>query len=623
MTRFRLPLLSLATTLALALSTASVRAENPAPTHGISMYGDLKYGPDFEHFEYANPNAPNGGVITLSASGTFDNLNPFIVKGDTAAGVSALFETLATASLDEPFSRYGLIAESMIMPEDRSWIAFNINPRARWHDGKPITPEDVIFSLDILRTEGHPLYRTYYADVAKAEKTGDRQVTFAFDEGTNRELPLIISDLPVLPKHYYEKREFNRTTLEPPLGSGPYRIKRLEPGRSIVFEKVPDYWGADLPVNRGRNNFDEMRYEYYRDRDVAFEAFKAGEFDLWAENSAKRWATGYDGPRFAQGLIIKEEVPITPAARMQGYVFNLRREKFQDPRVRQAIGLAFDFEWANAHLMYNDYERIVSYFHGEDDLMATDLPSEAELALLEPYRDQLPAEVFTQVYQPPTTDGSGNNRRNLRKALQLLEEAGWVVENGRLVNEQTGQPFEFEILMADPSGERLAAPFVKNLERLGIRAHIRAVDSAQYQNRMDAFDFDVTTELWPQSDSPGNEQREMWGSAAADLAGSRNTAGIKSPVIDALVEKVISAPTREDLETAVRALDRVLLWGHYVVPHFTDDGIKLAYWNKFARPEVLPEEGLDLMTWWIDPVKVAAIENRQTQSGGAKAGTIE
>jgi len=387
---------------------------------------------------------------------------------------------------------------------------------------------------------------------------------------------------------------------------------------------VPDYWAADLPVNRGRYNFDEVRYEYYRDRDVAFEAFKAGNFDLWSENSAKRWATGYEGSAFTRGAIVKEELPIRPVARMQGYVFNLRDDRFKDPRVRQALGYAFDFEWANKNLMYDAYERIESYFHGEPDLASSGLPSEAELALLEPYRDQLPEEVFTQDYQPPTTDGSGNNRDNLRKALALLREAGWAVEDGRLTDQKTGEVMTFEILLVDPSGERIAAPWVNNLRRLGVDARIRIVDSSQYQNRMDQFDFDVTTELWAQSDSPGNEQRDMWGSALADVPGSRNTAGIRDPVVDVLIDQVIAAETREDLQTAVRARDRVLLWGHYVVPHFVDDGFRVAYRNKFQRPEILPEEGPDFFTWWVDPDKLAALRSgQQSAPTGARAQTAD
>jgi microcin C transport system substrate-binding protein len=589
------------------LGASDLAAAQPAgPQHAIAMYGDVKYPADFTHFGWVNPDAPKGGTLAMSASGTFDSLNPYILRGTPAAGLTLIFETLMTPSLDEPFTYYGLVAESVETPEDRSWVKFTLNPDARWHDGQPITAEDVIFSFEILTTKGHPMYRSYYANVVKAEKTGEREVTFTFEAGVNRELPLIMGQLPVLPKHYYENLDFEKTSLKQPIGSGPYKIKSFEPGRSIVYERVPDYWGADLPVNKGRYNYDDIRFEYYRDRDVAFEAFKAGDFDLWTENSAKRWATGYEGNAFKGDRMVKEELPIRPPARMQGYVFNLRDDKFEDPRVREALGYAFDFEWINKNLMYDSYERIDSYFHGEPDLASSGLPTGKELALLEPYRNQLPEEVFTKEYHPPTTDGSGNNRENLRRAFQLLQEAGWVIQDDRLVNQETGEPMQFEILLADPASERYAAPWVDNLKRLGIDASIRIVDTAQYQNRMDHFDFEVTTELWAESDSPGNEQRDMWGSAAADVPGSSNTAGIKNPVIDALIDKVIAAESREDLEAAVKALDRVLLWGQYVVPHFVNDSYWVAYQNKFSRPEILPEEGPDFFAWWIDPSKPAA-----------------
>jgi microcin C transport system substrate-binding protein len=604
----------------LVLAGSVGHAAASGPQHAIAMYGDVKYPADFAHFDYVNADASKGGSLALSGSGTFDSLNPFILRGTPAAGLTLLFETLMTPSLDEPFTYYGLVAESVETPEDRSWVKFTLDPKARWHDGQPITPEDVIFSFETLTTKGHPQYRSYYANVVKAEKTGEREVTFTFDGGVNRELPLIMGQLPVLPKHYYQDRDFERTSLEPPVGSGPYKIKSFEPGRSIVYERVPDYWGKDLPVNRGRYNYDDIRYEYYRDRDVAFEAFKAGEFDLWSENSSKRWATGYEGPMFQREVIVREKLPIRPVARMQGYVFNLRKDKFKDPRVREAFDYAFDFEWTNKNLLYDAYERIESYFHGEPGLASSGLPTQAELALLEPYRDQLPEEVFTQAYEEPKTDGSGNNRENLRHAFQLLQEAGWVVEDDRLVNQETGEPMQFELLLADPASERYAAPWVNNLKRLGVDAQIRIVDTAQYQNRMDNFDFDVTSEIWGQSNSPGNEQRDMWGSAVADVPGSRNTAGIRNPVVDALIDKVITASSREELETAVRALDRVLLWGRYVVPHFVDDGFRVAYRNKFSRPEILPEDGPDFMAWWVDPVKVAALQrNQPASSSGAQA----
>jgi microcin C transport system substrate-binding protein len=596
-------------------------AQEVAPAHGVAMHGDLKYGPDFEHFDYVNPNAPKGGTVTFSVIGSFDNLNPFIIRGTPAAGIGSVFETLTTQSQDEPFSEYGLLAESIEMPEDRSWVAYTLRPQARWHDGKPVTAEDVIFSLEVLKEKGLPFYRAYYKNVVKAEADGERRVKFTFDDTTNRELPLILGQMPILPKHYYEEVEFDRTTLEPPLGSGPYRVESLEPGRNIVYQRVKDYWGADLPVNRGSNNFDEIRYEYYRDSNVALEAFKAGGYDIRIENTSKFWATAYTGPVFDAGWIVTEEIPHELGTGMQGFAFNTRRPLFQDPKVRQALAYAFDFEWTNRTIMYGQYDRTESYF-SNTELAAEGLPSEAELELLEPFRDQLPEEVFTAVYQAPSTEGEGGIRQNLRTALGLLREAGWSVEDGRLVNPQ-GQPFGFEILLNGPSFERHTLPFIQNLKRLGIEATVRAVDPAQYQNRMNDFDFDMTVESFGQSLSPGNEQREYWSSEAAGIRGSRNTIGVSDPVVDHLVDRIIEAPTREDLVTATRALDRVLLWGHYVIPHWHSRIFRVAYWDKFERPETNPPYGLPLLSWWVDPVKVSAVEQRKSQEGGAEAQTVE
>lgn len=589
------------------------RAE-PRPVHALAMLSQPKYGPDFTHFDYVNPDAPKGGTLVQGAEGTFDSFNPYILKGLPAAGSSLPFDTLTVQSLDEPSSEYGLVAETILVPEDRSWVEFAIRPQARWHDGRPITPEDVVFTFETLMSKGHPRYRAYYANVARAEKTGERQVRFTFDgSGVNRELPQIVGQLPVLPKHYFEKVEFDRNTLQPPLGSGPYRVKSFDAGRSVTYERVKDYWGQDLPVNRGRNNYDVVRYEYFRDIDVLLEGFKAGQFDIRFENSASRWATRYIGPAVEKGLIKLEKLAITPPARMQGWVFNLRRARFQDRRVRHALSYAFDWEWTRKTLTYNQYERIRSYFHGEPKLMATGLPGPEELKLLEPFRDQVPPEVFTQAYEPPKTDGSGNNRENLRKGLALFREAGWAVKDGVMTHAATGERMEFEILSNSPADERVTTPFIQNLERLGVRARLRVVDPAQYQRRTEAFDFDVIIDLWPQSSSPGNEQREFWGSAAADIPGSSNTVGIKNPVVDALVERIIRAETREALEVACRALDRVLLWNYYVLPQFTDDGYKLAYWDKLGFPKVLPTEAPDIFSWWIDTGKDSTVASRKPE----------
>ena len=607
------PVVRLGLALLLAGLALPARAE-PAPAHALAMLSEPKYGPDFTQFDYVDPNAPKGGTLVLGDEGSFDSFNPYILKGVAASGASLPFETLTVQSLDEPFSEYGLIAETILVPEDRSWVEFRLRPEARWHDGQPITVDDVIFSFETLTKKGHPRYRAYYANVTKAEATGERQVRFTFDNsGVNRELPLIVGQLPVLPKHYYEKIEFDRNTLDPPLGSGPYRIKSFDAGRSVTYERVADYWGKDLAVNRGRNNYDIVRYEYFRDIDVSLEAFKAGQYDLRFENSASRWATRYIGPAIDKGLIKLQKLPIKPPARMQGWVFNLRRAKFQDPRVRHALSYAFDWEWSRKTLTYDQYERIRSYFHGEPELMATGLPGPEELKLLEPFRDQLPPEVFTQVYEPPKTDGSGNIRENLRKGLALLKEAGWEVKDGVMTNAATGERLEFEILSDSPATERVTTPFVQNLARLGVRATLRVVDPAQYQRRTDDFDFDSIIDIWGQSSSPGNEQREFWGSAAADVPGSRNTVGIKNPAVDALVERIIRAEDRASLEVACRALDRVLLWNYYVLPQFTDDGYKLAYWDKFGFPTVLPTESPDIFAWWIDTGKDSTVASRKPE----------
>ncbi len=610
----------LAAILALILPMATLRADDaPQPKHGASMYGDLKYGPDFTHFDYANPDAPKGGTLTLSAIGSFDNLNQFILKGNNAAGLGLLFDTLTAGSLDEPFSEYGLIAESIEMPADRSWVIFTLRPEARFQDGTPITVDDVIWTLDTLKTKGHPFYRAYYANIVKAEKVGERQVKMIFDGKMNRELPLIAGQMPVLPKHYYEKVEFDKTTLTPPLGSGPYRIKRVDPGRTIVYERDPDYWGAALPVNRGRNNFDEVRYEYYRDANVALEAFKAGDYDIQIENNSKDWATAYTGPPFDKKLIVREEIPNQRGTGMQGFVFNTRRAIFKDPKVRAALAYAFDFEWTNENLFYGQYQRTESYF-SNSELASSGLPSAAELKLLDPYRAELPEEVFTKEYRAPSTEGT-DLRHNLRTALEMLRAAGWEVQNGRLVNKETGQPLAFEILLVQPAFERIVGPFVQNLKRLGVQATMRTVDTAQYQNRLDDFDFDMVVGSWGESQSPGNEQRDYWGSQAADTRGSRNLAGIKSKVVDDLIDKMVSAPSRADLVSATHALDRVLLWGHYVIPHWHITYDRVAYWNKFSRPTIDPKYGIDLFAWWIDPVKMAALERRGSGGEGAKAAT--
>jgi len=600
-------LLVLAVALALA-QVVGVQGADPRATtgHGLSIHGDLKYGPGFKHFEYANPDAPKGGDVRLPAIGTFDNLNPFILKGVAAAGLGQLFDTLTLASSDEPSSEYGLIAESVEVPADRSWVAFTLRPEARFHDGSPITADDVIWTFQTLKSKGHPFYRAYYAQVAKAEAQGPRKVKFSFGAGENRELPVIAGQLPVLSKAYWSKRDFEKTTLEPPLGSGPYRVESVDAGRSIVYRRVKNYWGAKLPVRVGQDNFDTIRYDYYRDSTVALEAFKAGQYDFRQENSAKNWATAYTIPAVTQGLIKKEEIPNQVPTGMQAFVFNTRRPIFQDRRVRQALGYAFDFEWANKSLFYGAYTRTRSYF-SNSELASSGLPGPEELKVLEPFRGRVTPEVFTKEYQPPVTDGSGDIRANLREALALLKEAGWVVQGGKLANARTGEPMQFEILLDDPNFERITLPFVKNLERLGVTARVRTVDSAQYQKRVESFDFDMAVAVWAQSLSPGNEQTDFWTSERAGIAGSRNLAGVRDPVVDKLVELVISAPDRPSLVARTRALDRVLLWGFYGIPHFHIRTFRVAYWDKFDRPRVSPKYALGFDTWWVDAKKEAAL----------------
>lgn len=596
--------------LATAFSSA---AQEPAPAHGLAMHGDLKYGPDFAHFDYVNPEAPKGGAIRLAAVGGFDSLNPFIIKGDAAAGVSFIYDTLMSNSADEAFSEYGKLAKTVRTPGDRSWVEFTLRDEARWHDGQPVTADDVIFSFNTLVEKGAPFYRYYYGSVERAQKIGPKTVRFDFKPGENRELPLILGQLTVLPKHWWEGKDFESTTMEIPLGSGPYKIASVDANRSITLQRVPDYWGKDLSVNKGLYNYDTIEFEYYRDSQVAIEAFTGGRYDYRSENSSKAWATAYDVPAVKNGLIKLERFDHDRAAGMQGFAFNSRRDIFKNPKVREALAYAFDFEWSNANLFYGQYARSRSYFDNSE-LAATGLPSAAELTLLEPYKDKLPPEVFSKEYNPPTTDGSGNIRNNLRTASKLLTDAGWVIKDGVRVNEKTGQKLEFEVLLVSPLFERIVLPFAQNLEKLGVKARVRTVESAQYQRRLDTFDFDMTVGNWGQSLSPGNEQRDFWSSDAANREGSRNIVGIHDPVVDALIEEVISASDRQALITACRALDRVLQWHHYVIPHFHAGYDRIAFWDKFGRPKITPTQGSQFLAWWVDPAKAAAVA--AARSGG-------
>ncbi len=575
------------------------------PVHAIAMHGEPKYGPKFKHFDYVNPNAPKYGTLRTAARGTFDSFNTFIPKGNPVGTGSV--ETLLTASNDEAFTEYGLVAESIEVPDDRSWIIFNLRPEARWHDGKPITADDVVWSFETLTTKGREFFRNYYRSVKSVKKLNQRKVKFTFSDSENRELPLIIGQLPVLPKHYWETRDFEKTTLEPPLGSGPYRIKDFEPGRYIVMERVEDYWGANLPVNQGLNNFDEMRTEFFRDDTAIQLALKSGDIDLRFENQAKAWATEYDVPVVRKGRLKKENIRNQRPTGLQGFIINTRREKFSDPRVREALAYAFDFEWTNKQLFNGQYMRTESYF-SNSELASSGLPEGEELEILNRYREQLPPEVFTKPYRAPKTDGSGNVRKNLRAALKLLGGAGWTVKDLKLVNEQSGEHMKIEILLVSQAFERIVLPYTKNLEKLGIEAKVRLVDQSQYINRIRNHDFDVFISGWGQSESPGNEQRSYWGSYSADIKGTRNYAGIKNPVIDELIEILIQAPDRESLIVRTRALDRVLLAGHYVVPNWHIQSDRVLYWDKFSRPDTPTRSGVLVGRWWYDVEKAENLE---------------
>ncbi len=593
-------------TLSLIITDHGWSRQKITLTHALAMAGTPKYAEDFKHFDYANPNAPKGGEVKLGTVGTFDSLNPFIIRGVAAAGVGLLYNTLTEQSLDEPFTQYGLIAANIELPEDRSWVIYHLRPEAKFHDGKPITAADVVFSFNLLMDKGDPMYSKYWADVVKVEALDNLRVKFSLGDTVNPELALIIGQLPVLPQHYWSSRDFTKPGLEIPIGSGPYKILAFKPGRSITYIRDDTYWARDLPINKGRYNFDKMTYDYYRDPTVSLHAFKAGEYDFRQENISRAWATAYVGPPFEDGFIIKEEIDNDVNQGMQCFVYNTRRPLFADRKVREALAYAFDFEWTNKNLFFGQYTRSKSFF-SNSELASSGLPGPRELKILEPYRDRLPREVFEKEYQPPKSNGSGNIRANIRAALRLLQQAGWEIKDKQLVNKKSGDPFRFEILLYDATFERVVLPFKKNLARLGIETDIRVVDTAQFINRRRDFDFDMMIATFGQSESPGNEQREYWGSSAADIPGTRNFAGLKNPVVDELIEQIISAPNREDLVAATRALDRVLLWEYIVIPQWHIAKFRVAYWNKFSRPHIIPRYNLGFDTWWIDPVKNAKL----------------
>ena len=602
-----------------ALWPARANAQEKTWRHGLSLFGELKYPPGFARFDYVNPNAPKGGAVRQIAFGTYDNFNMVVagVKGSLAIGIDLVSDTLMASALDEVSTEYGLIAEAVNYPEDFSFVTYRLRAQARFHDGKPVTPEDVIFSFEAFK-KNHPQLSAYYRHVVKAEKTGEREVTFTFDAPGNRELPQIVGQINVLPKHWWEatdkngkQRDVAATTLEPPLGNGAYRIKEFVPGRSIVYERVKDYWAKDLNVNIGRDNFDELRYEYFRDSTVALEAFKADTVDWRSENSAKNWATAYDFPAVKDKRVILEEFPIRSFGVMQAFAFNIRRDKFKDPRVRLAFNFAFDFEEMNKQIFFGQYRRIGSYFEGTE-LACSGLPAGKELEILEAVRDKVPPEVFTKVYTNPVAGRPENVRANLREAVRLLKEAGYEVRNQKLVNAKTGEPMNVEFLVSDPNSERYVLFYKPSLDRLGITASVRTVDDAQYENRTRQWDFDIITAAWGQALSPGNEQRGFWGSEAADQPGSRNLVGIKNPAVDTLINRIIFAKNRAELVAATKALDRVLLWNNYVVPQWTYGKARSARWDRFSRPDPLPAYGVSAFPtiWWWDAEKAAKAGSR-------------
>ncbi|TXM74083.1 ABC transporter substrate-binding protein [Methylobacterium sp. WL12] len=619
--RFFAATLAAALTLSCIAGPAGAQSE-PAPpaagagwVHAVTLMGQPKYGPDFKHFDYADPGAPKGGLVRLGAQGGFDNFNLVVsgLKGDLEGGIALLYDTLTTESLDEPFTSYGLLAEALRVAPDLGSVTYRLRENAKWHDGVTVTPEDVVWSFETFKANS-PRYAAYYQTVAKAEAAGPREVTFTFTETGNRELPQVIGQLPVLPKHWWtgkdaqgRQRNVAETTLEPPLGSGPYKLDKFDPGRSATYVRVADYWGKDLAVNAGRNNFGTQRYEYFRDGTVLVEALKGDLYDFRAENIARNWATAYDDfPAVKDGRLIKEAFPDRGNGNMQAFIFNTRKDKFKDPRVRRAFNLAMNFEEMNRALFYGLYKRIDSYFYGSE-LAASGMPEGEEKALLDTVKDKVPPSVFTTPYKNPVSETPEAVRTNLREAVRLLREAGYEQRDGRMVNKATGEPLTVEFLEFQNTFERVILPFSAQLKLIGVGTSLRVIDQAQYQNRLRNFDFDVTTGSWPESLSPGNEQREYWSSASADKPGSRNLIGIKDPAIDALIEKVIFAKDRPGVLAATHALDRVLLSHDFVVPQWASNVSRTLRWNRFAHPAVLPLYGSSGFptTWWYDEAAAA------------------
>jgi microcin C transport system substrate-binding protein len=606
-----------------ALAAGSFAPAAAAPErvwrHGLSLFGEPQYAAGFKHFDYVNPAAPKVGTVRQIAFGTFDNFNQVIsgIKGSLGLGTELFTETLTTPALDEVSSDYGLLAEAISYPDDRSTVTYRLRAIAHWQDGKPVTPDDVVYSFNTFK-KNSPQLAAYYRHVTKAEQSGEHDVTFTFDGPGNRELPQIVGQLPVLPKHWWEgadkagkKRDVAQTTLEPPLGSGPYRLTDFAPGRTIVYRRDPDYWGKDLNVAIGSNNFQQIRYEYYRDSTVALEAFKADQVDWRTENSAKNWATAYDFPAVRDKQVVLERFPIRSLGLMQAYAFNIRRDKFKDPLLRRAFNFAFDFEEMNKELFFGQYKRIDSYFDGTE-LACSGIPQGEELEILQTVKDKVPAELFTKPYTNPVGGNQQAVRDNLREALRLLREAGYAVRDTKLVNTKTNERLAVELLVDDPAFERVMLFYKPSLQRLGITVSVRVVDSAQYENRLRQWDFDIIIASWGESLSPGNEQRGYWGSQAADIPGSRNLVGIKNPAVDTLINRVIFAKNRAELVAATRALDRVLLWNFYVVPQWNYPFARTARWDRFGHPQLMPKYGASAFPtiWWWDAQKAAKVPRR-------------
>jgi len=597
--------------VALSALALPVKAQEQNFQIGTSTIGELKYKPGFKRFDYVNPDAPKGGTLNLSTTGTFDTFNPLLSKGELADGSPLVFETLTKSADDELLASYGLLAEGISYPADFSSATFRLRAEAKWADGQPVTPDDVIFSLDKAK-ELNPLLSNYYKHVTKAEKTGERDVTFTFDEKGNKELPNILGQLSILPKHWWEgmgadgkPRDITKTTLETPMGSGPYKIAAFTAGSTVRYELRDDYWGKDVNVNVGQNNFRNITYTFFGDRDVEFEAFRAGNVDYRQENQASRWATAYDFPAVKEGRVIREEVPnaLRSVGIMQALTPNTRRDQFKDPRVREALNYAFDFEDLNKNLAYGAFKRIDSYFWGTD-LASSALPQGRELEILQGLKDQVPPEVFTTPYTNPVAGDPQKLRDNLKTAIGLFKEAGYELKGNKMVNSKTGQPMSFEILLSNSSFERSVMPFANNLKKIGIDARLRTVDASQYTNRVRSFDYDIIWSIWGETMNPGNEQMDYWGSQAAAQQGSRNYAGITNPAIDTLIKMIIFAPNRDEQVAAIKAMDRVLLANHYVVPLFYSNNSRLAYWDKIARPAELPEYSIGFPdVWWSKDAK--------------------